>query len=217
MIWGEALDNTKTNAPMRLHWTINVQAALKKSSEKYLPSGSSYELPELFWSDLSDVLILLVASQAASFSSQTGSYVADQLEPFIKRVRQLVSSGKLADREQARLRLILGGGLKTYGDQRGDSSALEEAVRMYREVLKEYTRERAPLQWAAIQNNLGNALLILGERESGTARLEEAVSVYREALKERTRERVPLEWAKTQQNLDIAAKQLATRRGLPRP
>jgi len=88
---------------------------------------------------------------------------------------------------------------------------------MYREVLKEYTRERAPLQWAAIQNNLGNALLILGERESGTARLEEAVSVYREALKERTRERVPLEWAKTQQNLDIAAKQLATRRGLPRP
>src|SRR5215468_7765135 len=157
MIWGEALDNTKTNAPMRLHWTINVQAALKKSSEKYLPSGSSYELPELFWSDLSDVLILLVASQAASFSSQTGSYVADQLEPFIKRVRQLVSSGKLADRQQARLRLILGDGLKTYGDQRGDSSALEEAVRMYREVLKEYTRERVPLRWAATQHNLGNA------------------------------------------------------------
>jgi hypothetical protein len=50
----------------------------------------------------------------------------------------------------------------------------------------EYTRERAPLQWAATQNNLGNALWTLGARESGTARLEEAVSAYREALKEYT-------------------------------
>jgi hypothetical protein len=37
-----------------------------------------------------------------------------------------------------------------------------------------YTRERAPLDWAATQNNLGNALWALGARESATARLEEA-------------------------------------------
>ena len=40
-----------------------------------------------------------------------------------------------------------------------------------REALKEWTRERVPLQWATTQNNLGIALRILGERESGTARL----------------------------------------------
>ena len=73
----------------------------------------------------------------------------------------------------------------------------------YREALKEWTRERAPLRWAMTQNNLGNALQTLGRRERGRARLDEAVAAYREALKERTRERVPLRWATTQFNLGI--------------
>jgi tetratricopeptide (TPR) repeat protein len=65
----------------------------------------------------------------------------------------------------------------------------------YREALKEVTRERAPLEWARMQNNLGLALFKLGELEGRTGKLEEAVAAYREALKERTRERVPLQWA----------------------
>src|SRR5262249_24694801 len=72
---------------------------------------------------------------------------------------------------------------------------LEEAVAAFREAVKEWTRERVPLDWATTQNNLGAALKTLGERESGTAKLEEAVVAYREALEERTRERVPLDWA----------------------
>jgi hypothetical protein len=35
--------------------------------------------------------------------------------------------------------------------------------------LKERTRERVPLEWAATQHDLGDALATLGERESGTA------------------------------------------------
>ena len=53
---------------------------------------------------------------------------------------------------------------------------------VYREALKERTRERIPLDWAATQNNLGNALLSLSEREPGTTRLEEAVAAYKAAL-----------------------------------
>ena len=34
---------------------------------------------------------------------------------------------------------------------------LEEAVIAHRDALKEYTRERVPLQWAMTQNNLGTA------------------------------------------------------------
>ena len=34
----------------------------------------------------------------------------------------------------------------------------------YREALKERTRERVPLDWAATQNNLGHAIQILRER-----------------------------------------------------
>ena len=90
------------------------------------------------------------------------------------------------------------------GSARAGRRKLEEAVAAYREALKEYTRERVPLDWATTQNNLGNALSRLGERESGTAKLEEAVAAYREALKEWTRERVPLEWAMTQNNLGNA-------------
>jgi exonuclease VII small subunit len=78
------------------------------------------------------------------------------------------------------------------------TARLEEAVAAYRDALKEYTRERVPLEWAGTQNNLGNALQALGARESGTARLEEAIAAYRDALKERTRER-----AGTQDNLGV--------------
>ena len=41
---------------------------------------------------------------------------------------------------------------------------LEEAVAAYREALKEWTRERVPLDCARTQMNLGTALETLGER-----------------------------------------------------
>ncbi len=61
------------------------------------------------------------------------------------------------------------------------------------EALKERTRERVPLDWAATQNNLVVALWSLGERESGTARLDDAVAACREALKE-YEARLPEAW-----------------------
>ena len=97
------------------------------------------------------------------------------------------------------------------GDQKGVNSALIVSIAAFREALKEWTRERVPLQWAMTQNNLGSALASLGERESGTAKLEEAVAAFREALKERTRERVPLDWAMTQMNLGTALGTLGER------
>jgi tetratricopeptide (TPR) repeat protein len=97
------------------------------------------------------------------------------------------------------------------GERESGTAKFEEAVTTYREALKEFTRERVPLDWAQTQNNLGNALRALGERESGTAKLEEAVAAYREALKERSRERAPLDWAQTQNNLGNALRALGER------
>ncbi len=97
------------------------------------------------------------------------------------------------------------------GDEKGDNAALEEAIRAYRDLLGEYPRKRAPLDWATTQNNLGNALGILGEREAGRARLEEAVAAFRTALQEYTRDRVPLQWAGTQNNLGNALLRLGER------
>ena len=45
----------------------------------------------------------------------------------------------------------------------GGFAALEEAVAAYRAALTEWTRERAPLDWAASQNGLGAALKSLGK------------------------------------------------------
>ena len=102
-------------------------------------------------------------------------------------------------------------GLTEVGSRRGDDFALYRAIDAYRELLKEYTRERVPLEWARTQNNLGTALKSLGERETNTERLIEGVAAYREALKERTRERVPLDWAATQNNLGNALWRLGER------
>jgi len=107
----------------------------------------------------------------------------------------------------------LGLALTVLGERESGTARLEDAVTAFRDALKEYTRERVPLNWATIQNNLGNALWRLGERESGTTRLEEAVTAHRDALRERTRERVPLDWAMTQNNLGNALRSLGERAG----
>jgi tetratricopeptide (TPR) repeat protein len=100
----------------------------------------------------------------------------------------------------------LGTALKTLGERESGTETLQKAVEAFHEALKEYTRERVPLQWTVTQNNLGTALETLGERESGTETLEKAVEAYREALKERTRERVPLNWAMTWLNFPPRAR-----------
>jgi tetratricopeptide (TPR) repeat protein len=91
-----------------------------------------------------------------------------------------------------------------YGEEQGDNVILGQAIETYKSLLKSYTRDLTPLDWAMTQNNLGIALLRLGERENGTERLEEAVTACKAALEEYRRERVPLQWATTQNNLGLA-------------
>ena len=59
---------------------------------------------------------------------------------------------------------------------------MTEAVATYRAALKERTRDRVPLDWAATENNLGLALATLGAREGGTLHLEEAVAAWEVCL-----------------------------------
>jgi tetratricopeptide (TPR) repeat protein len=212
LIWGEVLTRGSDSVP-NLYWTLAEEGAAEKAG-RYAPADKELNLPEVFWSDLKDVLLLLAATQSTAFHQQTGRYIADQVRPFIEKVRSLLRGGgahPIAGEQRATLLFLFAYALSGFGEQAGDSPALEEAITAYREALKEYTRERVPLDWAMTQNNLGNALQRLGEREAGTARLEEAVAAYREALKEYTRERVPLDWAMTQNNLGNALQRLGER------
>ncbi len=80
-------------------------------------------------------------------------------------------------------------------------------------LYKEYTSERAPLDWARTQMNLGAALETLGVREEGTARLTDAIAVYREALEVDTKTRAPALWAMTHFSLGSALFRLGERTG----
>jgi hypothetical protein len=60
------------------------------------------------------------------------------------------------------------------GERESGMGLLEEAVAACREALKEFARERGPLQWATTQNNLGGALATVGERTRDALKLREA-------------------------------------------
>ena len=132
------------------------------------------------------LIVEFLNSEAATqyeYGSDRGSNV--HLAALIALRRTLLASAASRD-ERGKAQNNLGTALWTLGERESGTARLEEAVEAYRDALKEYTRERVPLDWAMTQNNLGNALRTLGERESGTARLEEAVEAYRDALKELT-------------------------------
>ena len=119
-------------------------------------------------------------------------------------IATLVVSRATTSHEQGAALNDLGLALAILGQRESGTDRLEQAVTAYESALREFTRDRAPLEWARTQMNLGAALQILGQRESGTDRLELAVTAYENALQEFTRDRVPLDWALTQMNLGLA-------------
>ncbi|NEO53292.1 MAG: tetratricopeptide repeat protein [Okeania sp. SIO3B5] len=80
---------------------------------------------------------------------------------------------------------------------------MEIGIAGYETVLKVFTRESNPENWAAIQNNLAN---VYSDRIRGykTENLENAIAAYHLALSVRTKEDFPMDWAITQNNLAAA-------------
>ena len=56
---------------------------------------------------------------------------------------------------------------------------MREALAVYQEVEKEWTRERVPLDWAMVQHNLGDILLEMARRESGTESVTQSIAALR--------------------------------------
>ena len=86
---------------------------------------------------------------------------------------------------------------------------LNKAIACYREALRVYTPEAAPLDYAMTQNNLGTAYsdLPTGDRAEN---LSKAIDCYLEALRVYTPEAAPLDYAMTQNNLGTAYLRLPT-------
>ena len=99
------------------------------------------------------------------------------------------------------------------GQRESGTARLEQAVTAYREALKEYTRERVPLELGHDPDEPRQcAPERSAERESGTARLEQAVAAYRAALEgAHPRARAARTGRTTQMNLGNALVSLAER------
>jgi len=207
MIWGQVLPGPPVVIELRFTSPVHDGAG-----EKRFNYDQKLRLEEGFGKELGSALAAIAAQQALP-ALDDSQYVADVLVPVAKKLAILANNlpPSMGPNERGMLLYFYALAECTIGEQRGDSEALNRAIRAYRSSLIECTQENAPLDWARIQNSLGSALLVLGSRESGTARLEEAVEACRAALDEYTRERAPLKWALTQNNLGNALQELGSR------
>jgi tetratricopeptide (TPR) repeat protein len=199
LIWGTAFDSA-ADSPMSLHWTSSANVRLGNRSHAYRPERD-FDLPELFWKDLRDVLALLVTTGVAEFGQRQGSFVAEEMPPFLNRVRALLQADSPAIAHKAPLQIALADALMIYGAQRTDLALYEEAVGNYRQALQEYPYERMPLHWAGVRNQLGVALEALGDQAHDDSRLEEARATFIEVIGSNLRGLNPLVWGIVQGNL----------------
>jgi hypothetical protein len=89
---------------------------------------------------------------------------------------------------------------------------LSQRANAYYRDLQIYSREHAPAEWAATQNNLGATLVAQAQLVEGPEwhhLLTQAVTAYRAALEVDTPEGTPTQWAREQSNLGNALSGLA--------
>ena len=208
-------DISNNELPIDLGVTSNIfaPAFAEESVKSYALSKQTLELPNDFGGDLGSLFAAQAANALFLVYTDSAETRANILASFVARLKPLAENPptSFSDELRAQFWNIYASAEEWLGDERKDKAHIETAVVLDRKILTIWTRDHAPINWAATQTNLGGALLSQGELESGTAKLEEAVAAFREALKEYTRERAPTEWAYTQNNLGIAFKELAER------
>jgi tetratricopeptide (TPR) repeat protein len=82
--------------------------------------------------------------------------------------------------------------------------ATEDAILIYKKLLKEFPRNIDPFTWAYIKNRVGIALKNRGESQTSKIYTEEAIISYKEALEIYTNNNDPDMWATVQNNLGNA-------------
>lgn len=181
LLWGTVLSHDGRTAP-RLFWTT--AGAGVRSRQPYIPEN--FELPELFWDDLVDILKLLVTTRSAELFARRGRLIAAELAPFVDKVRALVQSGHASHRwasgTTTRVMFVLAMALQQLGQQTSARDTLSESIDYYRKVVDRWPPDRFVSDWAAAQNGLGVALGALGSLEPDSAHLQEAFEIFRDLI-----------------------------------
>ena len=181
LLWGTVLSHDGRTAP-RLFWTT--AGADLRSRQPYIPEN--FQLPELFWDDLVEILRLLVVTRSAELFARRGRLIAAELAPFVDKVRTLVQSGHASDRwasgTTTRVMFVLAMALQQLGHQTSARDALSESIGYYREVVVRWPPDKFTSDWIAAQNGLGVALGALGSLEPDSAHLQGAVEIFRDLI-----------------------------------
>jgi tetratricopeptide (TPR) repeat protein len=181
LLWGTVLSHDGRTAP-RLFWTT--AGAGLRSRQPYIPEN--FQLPELFWDDLVEILRLLVVTRSAELFARRGRLIAAELSRFVDKVRALVQSGHASDRwasgTTTRVMFVLAMALQQLGHLTSARDALSESIGYYREVVVRWPPEKFASDWIAAQNGLGVALGALGSLETDSAHLQEAVEIFRDLI-----------------------------------
>ena len=114
LIWGSVLKDGDGSIP-KLYWTPSRHVDRARDWGRY--PTEDLELPAVFWTDLVEILQLLVVTRDAEFRSLEGQFVADRLGPFVDQVRTLLTSRGEGWSEETRagVRLVLADSLTTLG------------------------------------------------------------------------------------------------------
>jgi tetratricopeptide (TPR) repeat protein len=206
LIWGRVLvlgDRTRPS----LFITSAIGTTLKPK-QYVIATESEFRLPEVFWSDLSDVLRLLIVSQYVGALAQGGQGTVDTLSQLVTRVQKVLEASRgrpeWDQNAKALAGFTLATALATLGNLTSDSKPLEQAASVFGELTREWTFEERPINWAAAQTNLGNALRDLSKNKHDGDLLQQAVTAYREALRGWTRAAHSLGFIVAQKNLGDA-------------
>ena len=76
----------------------------------------------------------------------------------------------------------LGNALRALGERSAGTARLYEAVAAFSNALKEFTRERVPLDWAKVQGNLATMELAFFDKTGEDVRMDAAEAHVRAAL-----------------------------------
>ncbi|HYE27533.1 MAG TPA: hypothetical protein VEA61_04790 [Allosphingosinicella sp.] len=205
LIWGSVLQLEGKAKPALYMTTAGEMSDEDEASgeaRQYTPLvAQEFSLPEAFWSDLSEVLRLLIVSNASRFHAATGRPVAGELEPFVSRVRNLLQSPRVRWDEDSRrsTRVILADALWRLAIEKGGRESLRKAADLYEAALINLSPESDARNWAAIQRSLLGVRRALGE--GGMTELRQTVGVLNRVLQIYDRNEVPLDWAFTQHDL----------------
>jgi tetratricopeptide (TPR) repeat protein len=191
--WGIIQNNLGTAYEPRIRGdrSDNLELAIKRleAALTVLTYGASPEIWAHAKSNLGNAYFLRIGGDRISNLKMTAANYSDALKVFKETCFPLDWAGVMTNLGSA-----------AFAAPDGAGRDIEAALRAFKAVLRVYSRETYPEQWAATQDRIGNAFSSRRERDRGENEAS-AIEAFENALSVRTFESFPREWAQTQADL----------------